>query len=268
MATTLESNTAAITVRDLSITYTRPTGGTVHAVDNISFDVRPGEFLTLIGPSGCGKSSVLRTLGGLQTPSAGDIRLGDVTIDRPVPDRISYVFQDFALFPWRTALANVETPLEIQGVPKKERRERAMKVLEQVGLERFAAQYPHELSGGMKQRVAIARALVTDCDILLMDEPFGALDEQTRLMIGVQLVELLEKLNKTIVFVTHNLQEAVNLSDRVLVFSKPPSVVRDVVEVDLRRPRRFEDMNSEEFMSIQRSLFSLLYETESAERAV
>jgi NitT/TauT family transport system ATP-binding protein len=253
-----------VQVRDLAIEYRRPDGSQVAAVEGFTLDVRQGEFLTLIGPSGCGKTSILRAIGGLLTPSAGEVRVGNTLVQRPLPREIAYVFQDFALFPWRTAASNVEVALELSKVGRAERRERAREALELVGLADAAGRFPHELSGGMKQRVAVARALVSDCDILLLDEPFGALDEQTRLVLGTELLTLLESSGKTIVLVTHNLQEAVYLSDRVVAMSARPARIKEIIDVDVPHPRHPDMMVSERFSEIQRHLFKLLFD-ESAQ---
>ena len=177
-----------IWVRDLRVTY-----GEVVATDGMSFDVQPGELISLIGPSGCGKSSLLRAIGGLIRPTGGEVRLGGEPILGPVPDKIAFVFQDLALYPWRSARRNVELALELQGVPRRQRRERALAALRDVGLGDVPDAFPGQLSGGMKQRVAVARALVSKADTLLLDEPFAALDEQTRLVLGAQLLTLLEQ---------------------------------------------------------------------------
>ena len=216
--------------------------------------------MTLIGPSGCGKTSVLRAIGGLLRPSGGEVRIGGTTVREPQPERAAYVFQDFALFPWRTALANVEIALELRRAPRGERRRKALDALETVGLAEFAGRYPAELSGGMKQRVALARALVANVDVLLLDEPFGALDEQTRLVLGTELLSLLEATGKTIVFVTHSLREAVYLSDRVIAMTARPGRIKHVLEVPLARPRAPEMMASEEFERLEADLFKLLFE--------
>jgi NitT/TauT family transport system ATP-binding protein len=249
-----------IHIQGLDVVYSTPRGESVAAVKDFHLDVRQGEFLTLIGPSGCGKTSILRAVGGLITPDGGEVRVGETMVRGPVPDEVAYVFQDFALFPWRTALANVEVALELKKVPNAERRDRAREALATVGLSDAADRHPHELSGGMKQRVAVARALVSNCDILLLDEPFGALDEQTRLVLGTELLRVLESLGKTIVFVTHNLQEAVYLSDRIVAMSARPARIKEIIDVDIPRPRVPEIMVSPEFTDLQRHLFSLLYE--------
>lgn len=252
-----------IRIRGLDVRYSTPDGSAVRAVEDLSLDVRRGEFLTLIGPSGCGKTSVLRAAGGLLRPANGRVDIGAATVRGPMPNEVAYVFQDFALFPWRTAAANVEVALELKGVRKAERRQRARRELARVGLGDVAERYPHELSGGMKQRVALARALVSDCEVLLLDEPFGALDEQTRLVLGAELLRLLEASGKTIVFVTHSLQEAVYLSDRVVAMTARPGRIKEILDVPLRRPRDPEVMVSDAFTRLQSRLLTLLYEESS-----
>jgi len=254
------SGAAGIELRDLHVSYTTPDGSVVPAVEAFSFDVRQGEFVTLIGPSGCGKTSVLRAIGGLVQPAGGEVRIDHTPVRGPQPDRVAYVFQDFALFPWRTALANVEIALELKRLRRGERRRDALAALATVGLEDVARRYPAELSGGMKQRVALARALVANVDVLLLDEPFGALDEQTRLVLGAELLGLLEAAAKTIVFVTHSLREAVYLSDRVVAMTARPGRIKRVLEIPLPRPRAPEMMASPEFERLEAELFKLLFE--------
>ncbi|MFD1536086.1 ABC transporter ATP-binding protein [Nonomuraea guangzhouensis] len=200
------------------------------AVSDISLDVAEGEFLTLVGPSGCGKSTLLDLLTGLTLPTRGEIRIDGVPVTGPGLDR-GIVFQQYALFPWRTAVANVEFGLEAKGVPRRERRERARGYLDLVGLRGFDERYPHELSGGMRQRVAIARSLAYDPDILLMDEPFAALDAQTRESLQEELLRIWNKTGKTIVFITHGIDEAVYLGQRVAVMTPSPGRIRAVVPV-------------------------------------
>ncbi|HZV48265.1 MAG TPA: ABC transporter ATP-binding protein [Candidatus Dormibacteraeota bacterium] len=248
-----------IRVEHLAVSYRRSDGAEVRAVEDVSFSVREGEFVTLIGPSGCGKTSLLRVMGGLLRPAAGQVYVNDVLVKGPMPDAIAYVFQDFALFPWRTARANVEIALQLKRVPRGERRRRALDALDMVGLAEVADRFPRELSGGMQQRLAVARALVSNCGILLLDEPFGALDEQTRLVLGVQLSQLLESAGRTIVFVTHSLQEAVFLSDRILVLSHQPCRIKKTVEVPLPRPRGPDQVKSPAGQRIEAELFQLLY---------
>lgn len=215
------------------------------ALDGIDLGVREGEFLTLVGPSGCGKSTLLDLLTGLTAPTSGEIRIDGVPVEGPGLDR-GIVFQQYALFPWRTALGNVEFGLEAKAVPRKERSALARRHLDLVGLGGFGDRYPHELSGGMRQRVAIARSLAFDPDVLLMDEPFAALDAQTRESLQEELLRIWEKTGKTIVFITHGIDEAVYLGQRVAVMSSRPGRIRQVIDVsfdsregDLRADPRF-----------------------------
>ena len=203
------------------------------ALDDISFDVRAGEFMVIVGPSGCGKSTLLDLLGGLTLPARGEILLDGRPITGPGLDR-GIVFQQYALFPWRTALGNVEFGLEAKGAPKltaARRRELAQAQLARVGLSGFEDRYPHELSGGMKQRVAIARSLAFDPDVLLMDEPFAALDAQTRELLQAELLGLWEKTRKTIVFITHGIDEAVSLGQRIAVMTSRPGRIKTIIEL-------------------------------------
>lgn len=213
------------------------------ALNNVNLEVKKGEFLALVGPSGCGKSTFLDIVGGLTQPSGGRIYIDGKPINGPALDR-GIVFQGYALFPWRTALENVEFGLEAKGIPKSERSAIAKKYISLVGLPAFEGRYPYELSGGMKQRVAIARALAYDPDILLMDEPFGALDAQTREILQVELLRIWEETHKTILFVTHSIDEAVFLADRVAVMTARPGVIKSIVNVDLPRPRLDEETKS------------------------
>ena len=209
----------------------------VPALEAISLDIAPQEFLTVLGPSGCGKSTLLSIIGGLATPDSGDVRIAGRPVTGPDPRQVAMVFQDPGLFPWRTAQENVEFGLELQRVPAATRREQARALLDRVGLHEFEARYPRELSGGMKQRVAIARALALETPILLMDEPFGALDEQTRLLMGEWLLDIWARARKTVVFVTHSLQEAILLSQRIVVMTARPGRIKASFEVSLQTPR-------------------------------
>ena len=211
--------------------------GAVQAVESVSLTVRVEEFVTLLGPSGCGKSTVLGMIAGLVPPDAGRVLLDGAPCDGPNPDKVALVFQDGGLFPWRTALDNVAFGLELRGVPAAKRREIARGLLEPMGLRGFEKKYPRELSGGMRQRVAIARALALDTPILLMDEPFGALDEQTRLLMGEWLLGIWARTRKTVVFVTHSLQEAILLSQRVVVMTARPGRIKASFAVELPAPR-------------------------------
>jgi NitT/TauT family transport system ATP-binding protein len=234
-----------IEIRDVSLFYDTPSGR-VHAVDAVSFDIAASEFLCIVGPSGCGKSTLLNIIAGFIPPTAGEIRLGGAPITGYGQDR-GVVFQDFAqLFPWRTALGNVTFGLEMKGLPKDEREAVALRQLALVKLEKFARSYPHHLSGGMQQRVAICRALVTRPAVLLMDEPFGALDAMTREQMNLELLRIWQNQRTTVLFVTHSIPEAIFLSDRVLVMSPRPGRIVTVLTVDLPRPRTLEMLGQAE----------------------
>jgi NitT/TauT family transport system ATP-binding protein len=214
--------------------------GPVDALRDVSLSVGAGEFCTLIGPSGCGKSTLLAVLGGLVTADAGRVEVDGRPVDGPDPRRVATVFQDPGLFPWRTTLENVEFGLELQGVPAAQRRRVAADLLGPLGLRDFAAKYPRELSGGMRQRVAIGRALAIDTPIVLMDEPFGALDEQTRVLMGEWLLDIWRRTRKTVVFVTHSLHEALALSTRVAIMTARPGRIKSVLELPMPYPRAME----------------------------
>jgi NitT/TauT family transport system ATP-binding protein len=250
----------AIEVREVSLTYDTPTGR-VEAVLGASFATAPSEFLCIVGPSGCGKTTLLNMIAGFLVPSAGEILIGGRPVSGQGFDR-GIVFQDFAqLFPWRTALENVAFGLEMKGVPRAERERVALEQLRLVKLEKFAAAYPHHLSGGMQQRVAIARALAYNPGVLLMDEPFAALDALTRDEMQRLLAEVWRETRKTIVYVTHNVAEAVYLADRVVVMSAHPGRIRAVVSIRLPRPR---DPLSVEFLQYQKELLGHLTRQEEA----
>ena len=206
------------------------------ALHDVSFDVKDGEFVCLLGPSGCGKTTLLRIIAGLETQTSGEITLNGVPITGPDPKR-GMVFQQYSLFPWRTVMDNVTFGLEMQGINKAEARKHVEKYIDLVGLEQFKNSYPYELSGGMQQRAAIARALANEPEVLLMDEPFGALDAQTRNILQDELLKIWEQKHVTILFVTHSVDEAVVLSDRIVVMTARPGRIREIVNVDLPRPR-------------------------------
>jgi NitT/TauT family transport system ATP-binding protein len=230
------SGSAAIEVRGLAKRFlTRDSP--VPALDGVDLEVASQEFVTVLGPSGCGKSTLLAVLGGLVPFDRGEVRIGGVPVVGPDPRRVAMVFQDPGLFPWRTALENVEFGLELQGQPAARRREVARALLEPVGLRGFEERYPRELSGGMKQRVGIARALALQAPILLMDEPFAALDEQTRRLMGEWLLGIWQASRPTVVFVTHSIQEAILLSQRIVVMTARPGRIKGVFPVDLPQPR-------------------------------
>ncbi|THF65475.1 ABC transporter ATP-binding protein [Pseudothauera nasutitermitis] len=267
----------SISIAALSKRY-RPHAGTeaLLALENIDLRVRRGEFLSILGPSGCGKSTLLHIIAGL-TGAEGDIRVHGRKVVGPDLDR-GVVFQDYALFPWRTVLDNVAFGLEIKRIAAAEREEIARRHIAAVGLQGFEERYPAQLSGGMKQRVAIARALAYDPEVLLMDEPFAALDAQTREILQGELLRIWERTGKTIVFVTHSLDEAVFLSQRVAVITARPGRLKAVVDIDLPAPRHERDVRSSaEFSAVRHQLWELLadevnkasgYGLESRARAV
>ncbi len=226
----------------------------ITALHDISFQVNQGEFLCIVGPSGCGKSTLLRMIAGLDTPSSGEIRFKGDLVTAPHP-KISMVFQTFALLPWRTVIENVEFGLEVQGLGKKERRIVSHELLEMVGLRESENLYPKQLSGGMKQRVGIARALAVDPEVVLMDEAFSAIDEFTAEALREEVAEIHAETQKTFLLVTHNLPEAIELADRILVLSSRPARIKSIVPIELERPR---SPTGSEFVSIHRDIFALL----------
>jgi NitT/TauT family transport system ATP-binding protein len=232
----------------------------VHALMDTSIDVARGELLCLIGPSGCGKSTLLNVIGGLTVPTTGTATVSGKPVRGPMPRDLSFIFQENALFPWNTVLENVLLGMRFQGVARRERQDRARRALDAVGLGAFADHYPAQLSGGMRQRAALARALSLQTDILLMDEPFGALDEQTRIVLGEDLSALLSESKKTIVFVTHSLGEAVFLADRVAVFSARPGTIKKVIAVDEPHPRKPTFMTAPKFHALRDELYHLLHD--------
>lgn len=218
--------------------------GNISALDGIELEVAPQEFITLVGRSGCGKSTLLRCIGGLIPPSTGSVKISGQVVTEPHP-LIGYVFQHAVLLPWRTVEDNVRLPFEISGKTTHEEKKKVREILEIVGLSDYVRHRPGELSGGMQQRVSVARALVTEPSILLMDEPFGALDAQTREDMNVELLRIWEVAKTTIVFVTHDIGEALFLSDRVIVMSARPGKVQDIVEVNSPRPRTFDRVEND-----------------------
>ena len=252
-----ESRAAALSVRGVSQHFGAGEGRRT-VLDEISLEVRAGEMLCLLGPSGCGKSTLLSIMGGLVRPSAGQVWLGDREITGPNPRQIAFVFQESVLFPWNTVLKDLEIALEFHGTPKRERRERAMQALAAVGMTEFAQHMPGELSGGMKQRVALACGLSLETEILLMDEPFAALDEQTRMILGEDLSQLLSRTGKTILFVTHSLSEAVYLADRVAVMTARPGKIKAMVDIPEPHPRVPDFMTARQFSDLRNELYLLL----------
>jgi NitT/TauT family transport system ATP-binding protein len=245
---------AAIEVDGLSHVYAGADGGVAALVD-ITLAVGKGRFVVIVGPSGCGKTSLLMMLAGLRHPSQGSISCLGRPIPKPDPQRVGVIFQEASLFPWLSTLDNIEFPLSLRGVPRAERRRRSEAMLSLVGLEGFGERYPHELSGGMKQRVSIARGLVQDPPLLLMDEPFAALDEQTRMTMGHELLRIWSTTQKTVVFITHSLTEAVYLADEVLVMSARPGRIIDHIGVTLPRPRSYEMMATEQFGQLRERIW-------------
>ncbi len=240
--------TPALQVRDLSVTFPNGNGG-LKAVRGLNFSVRPQEFVCVLGPSGSGKSTLLRVLAGLLTPTSGK-----VIFPGSGPARIGYVFQQANLMPWRTAIENITLPLELQGVPAVEATEKARDLIDLMGLQGFEDTWPRDLSGGMAQRVAIARALIADPDLLLLDEPFGALDALTRERMGSELLAIWQARRKTVLMVTHSISESLLLSDRVLVFTQRPGRVALDLQVDLPRPRNEEMRYTPHFGELAREL--------------
>lgn len=251
---------AAIDVQGVSLTYTSNNGQQVTALDNVSCAIQPGKFVVLIGPSGCGKSSLMMMMAGLRAPTQGSIGVMGRPMTGPDPDRVGVVFQEANLYPWLTAQKNVEFPLMLRKVPKAERARLAQEALELVGLSAFANSHPHELSGGMKQRVSIARGLVHHPSVLLMDEPFAALDEQTRLAMGDELLRIWQRTEQTLVFVTHSLTEAVYLADEIIVMSARPGRIAERIEIPLPRPRTMEMMSTELFGQLRGRIWKLIRE--------
>jgi len=229
-----------ISLCNVSRDFAGPRGQRVTALKGINLAVQPGEFLCIVGPSGCGKSTLLHLIAGLDFPSEGEVELDGQAVTGPGTDRIM-IFQDLGLFPWITVAENVEFGLRMKGVPRKMRRERARYYLQLVHLSEFAESRPHQLSGGMRQRVALARALATEPDVLLMDEPFAALDAQTRDLLHDELERVWRETGGTIIFVTHNVREAVRLGDRVVLLTFRPGRVKREFGIELRRPRQIED---------------------------
>nr|WP_253913298.1 ABC transporter ATP-binding protein [Pseudoruegeria sp. HB172150] len=225
--------------------------GPVHALTDVNLGIGKGDFVSFIGPSGCGKTTLLRCIAGLETPTGGDLTVNGMTPDEARRSRAyGYVFQAAGLYPWRTIAGNVRLPLEIMGYPKAEMSERVARVLDLVELAGFEKKYPWQLSGGMQQRASIARALAFDADILLMDEPFGALDEIVRDHLNEQLLQLWSRTEKTIAFVTHSIPEAVYLSTRIVVMSPRPGRITDVIESPLPKERPLDIRDSKEFLEI------------------
>lgn len=247
-----------LTVENLTKTYASKDREVV-ALEDINFDAYKGDFVSVVGPSGCGKTTLLEILAGLRRTTSGSVKVKGDEVTGPHRS-VGIVFQEESTFPWRTVLENVEFGLEMRGVAKRERRERAREIISIVGLSDFEDAHPHQLSGGMRQRVAIARTLVTHPEIVVMDEPFGALDEQTRLTLGGELLGIVERTEATVVLVTHSIQEAALLSDKIVVLSARPGRIKTIVSSTLPKPRDAMSLTTPEFAAITQRLWSLLEE--------
>lgn len=245
---------AVISIKALGVSFTKGKK-MIRAVEGFSLEVTTGEFVCILGPSGCGKTTVLRVLAGLQEHQEGSVEIERAGQPNEIP--VTLVFQDFALLPWRTVKKNIEFPLETRRIPAEKHSEISQRLIDLVNLEGFENAHPKELSGGMKQRVAIARALATDARVLLMDEPFGSLDAQTRNLMQKELLEIWRKTNSTIIFVTHSVDEAVYLADRVIVMTSRPGRVKEIFDVPITRPR---DRTSPEFIKIRSEALAELQE--------
>jgi NitT/TauT family transport system ATP-binding protein len=244
-------------VSHLTKAFPRGRDGVVRVLDDVSFAVAELEFVAIVGPSGCGKSTFLRIVDGLVAPDSGEVRINGQPVRGPGQGR-GMVFQSFDLFPWRTAIGNVEFGLEMANVPREERRARARRWIERVGLVGFENAYPHQLSGGMQQRVGIARALAIEPEVLLMDEPFGALDVQTRDLLQDELLAIWQRERKTVLFVTHSIEEAIYLADRVLVLTPRPARIERVLEVPFARPRTEDVKASPAFVELRSEIWRSL----------
>ncbi|KAB7742735.1 ATP-binding cassette domain-containing protein [Parvibaculum sedimenti] len=257
----MKSREVILKVKSLGKTFETQKRETV-ALKDINFETYRREFLCIVGPSGCGKSTLIRILAGLETQTSGEVLLQGKPVRGPGRDR-GMVFQGYTLFPWLTVKRNVMFGLEVNNAGRLEAETQALQWLQLIGLEKFADAYPHQLSGGMKQRVAIARALANQPRILLMDEPFGALDAQTRTRMQAHLLEIWRKIDITIVFITHDLDEAIYLADRILVLKPHPGEVQELIEVPVPRPRQMDQFISEEFLTTKARLEELIYSSEA-----
>jgi NitT/TauT family transport system ATP-binding protein len=247
-----------IELQQVIVTFPQPGGGELRAVDGFELNVGKGEFVTIVGPSGCGKSTLLSIVDGLVQPSSGQVLINGALVKGPSPDR-ALVFQEFALLPWRTVVDNVMLGLELQRkYTKAQMKEKVDHYIQMVSLEGFEKHYPHQLSGGMRQRVGIARALAVNPEILLMDEPFAALDAQTREIMSVELQRIWEQDKKTVLFVTHSIDEAVYLADRIVVMSGRPGRVKELIPVNLARPRSLSVKDEPDFVHLRRHIWDLL----------
>ena len=248
-----------IRATDITLVFKSKNRDPVTALNQLSLEIAKSEFVSIVGPSGCGKSTFLNLLLGLVRPDSGALQIDGKPITGPGQER-AMVFQEFGLLPWRTVMANIELGLELKGIAAARRTERAMELIRLVGLKGFERHYPHELSGGMKQRVGLARALATEPEVLLMDEPFAALDAQTRDLMQMELLQIWERTRKTVLFVTHSIEEAAYLSDRVIVMTARPGRAKQIVNIDLPRPRDYEMRLTPEFNDIKLKIWEVLKE--------
>ena len=263
MSIMLPDDDCKLDVRSVSKVFRR-NGRVIHALDATSMSVARGRFVSIIGPSGCGKSTLFNVIAGLAKPTAGDVICDGQSILHQ-PGYVGYMLQKGLLLPWRTILDNIILGMEVRDVPRNEAIARAMPLIQRYGLAGFEQHYPHELSGGMRQRASLLRTMLYDRDIVLLDEPFGALDAQTRLIMQSWLLDVWSDLKKTILFVTHDIDEAIYLSDEIHVFSARPGRIKASIDVPLARPRTQESVTSTEFTALKRTLLDLL--AEEAERA-
>lgn len=256
----MAGNDAAVKVKIDNVvkTYNTRKGETV-ALNGVSLDIKENEFICVVGPSGCGKSTLLNIIAGLLEPTSGSVSVDGKIVDGPGPER-GVVFQQYALFPWLTVLKNVEFGLKLKGITGEQATQEAMKYLKMVDLEQFANSYPKELSGGMKQRVAIARAYAVNPQVLLMDEPFGALDAQTRTQLQTELLETWEKERKTCFFITHDVDEAIILAQKVIIMSARPGRIKEIVDITIPYPRNQETKMSPEFLELKNYIWSQVYQ--------
>ena len=259
MAAVMQAADVKIKLVDVSKVFGAPRKNAVTALDVVNAEIKTEEIVCLLGPSGCGKSTLLNIIAGFEEPSSGTVSVGGRAVTRPGPDR-AMVFQAPALFPWFNVRKNVILGAKCRGMPRKSYEDGASKYLDAVGLRGFERHYPYQLSGGMRQRASIARALLGQPDVLLLDEPFGALDAQTRLSMQELLLQVWDRFRPTIVFVTHDVEEAVFLADRVFLMSARPGRMREQIGVPLSRPRSFEVLTTKEFVDIKKHLLSLIHD--------
>ncbi|MCD2502033.1 ABC transporter ATP-binding protein [Clostridium sp. NSJ-145] len=255
----MAGNTSSVKVRIDNVKKVFDTRrGEVVALNGVSFDIKENEFICVVGPSGCGKSTLLNILAGLDSPTSGEVYVDGNLVEGPGPER-GVVFQQYALFPWLTVEKNIEFGLKLKGLPQSEIKERVEKYLEVVGLNEFAKSYPKELSGGMKQRVAIARAYAVNPEVLLMDEPFGALDAQTRTQLQQELLDTWEKEQKTCFFITHDVEEAIILATKVIIMSARPGRIKSIIDVNIPYPRNQETKMTREFIELKNEIWAQVY---------